>query len=482
MKSITLRVFLLMLGFGLLMGLIFPFFTKLFVDLPPRYVVLYGLCCVGAGLTVGLVNFFIVQRVILRFIRAMALKLGQMAESGMDHVEVISVDSPDAIGDLTRKFNVFLARLQGMVGRTRKRIDTSRQASVRLSKAMDDSHASIESAALATERLEKSMESQRREILAVGVTAAAQKKQGGVIETRLDQLVVIGGSAVQGYRRQAEDVARLKELLDAVTRGLTDMQQRTRGADGAGQSLKTFARSSRESMEQMTVRLKEVMTVSETIRTFVEVIGAVASQTKLLAMNASIEAAHAGAAGRGFAVVAQEIRKLSDSANRRADEARQALGRIQTTVEGSRDMVDKTRKDFDGCLDGFNRLGNELEGVLHTSEGIVKSIQEAAQVVHETDARSQAGIRDQEQARSLYSEVHGEAKAIQLGVAEVSSRLSTLDGITEEIKGVLAGVTDSMAVMQTAFQQVSILAQTNRDQLADLDLDLGANPALPAPA
>ena len=74
-----------------------------------------------------------------------------------------------------------------------------------------------------------------------------------------------------------------------------------------------------------------------------EVITSVAGSTNLLSLNASIEAARAGEAGRGFAVVADEIRKLAESAGRRAEEIAKLIHEISNTVERN---ADRAREAF----------------------------------------------------------------------------------------------------------------------------------------
>ena len=83
--------------------------------------------------------------------------------------------------------------------------------------------------------------------------------------------------------------------------------------------------------------------IEEAVSASMEIIGSIqdiASQTNLLSLNASIEAARAGDAGRGFAVVAQEVRTLSDSSKETTEHISQKLMNVNTSVK---DILTKIR-------------------------------------------------------------------------------------------------------------------------------------------
>lgn len=94
------------------------------------------------------------------------------------------------------------------------------------------------------------------------------------------------------------------------------------------------------------------------------VIMKISSQTNLLAMNASIEAAHAGDAGRGFAVVADEIRKLADSSNKEAKKIAEVLGEIQELVSDAFKKTSTAQKQIGNIV--------TLSGQVQKQELVVK--------------------------------------------------------------------------------------------------------------
>ncbi|MDR3683808.1 MAG: methyl-accepting chemotaxis protein, partial [Geothrix sp.] len=132
----------------------------------------------------------------------------------------------------------------------------------------------------------------------------------------------------------------------------------------------------------------------------VRLIEDVAGQTKLLALNASIEAAHAGDVGKGFAVVAEEVRKLSDNVGEAADEISQNLGAMLQEVEQTSLGIREISQDFRGTTatlgrasDHFARMVRDFEENTAQLSGATTAV-EGISITSEEIHRQARGIQD----------------------------------------------------------------------------------------
>lgn len=103
----------------------------------------------------------------------------------------------------------------------------------------------------------------------------------------------------------------------------------------------------KHSFVEFSSEIKTLENQSIEISKFAKTIGDIASQTELLALNASIEAARAGEHGKGFAVVASEVRKLADQSKAALTEINQNVSSILAQVNEVSDKVDERNKDID---------------------------------------------------------------------------------------------------------------------------------------
>ena len=188
------------------------------------------------------------------------------------------------------------------------------------------------------------------------------------------------------------------------------------------------AQASEEAGNGVVKEVQELKDSTTQMQSIVDLIQNVASQTSLLALNASIEAARAGEAGRGFAVVATEISNLAsqtqtatgninDLINNIAKEMEDVVVSINSLVEGNRvqnESAHVTQGSFEKIVDSIREIRNDsnnLSGIVgklvKANEEIVESIQTISAISEEVSAHSNNTCDASEQNEVIVTEVQG---------------------------------------------------------------------------
>jgi methyl-accepting chemotaxis protein len=253
-----------------------------------------------------------------------------------------------------------------------------------------------------------------------------------------EELSSLGGI----IREQRNQLGISSSAIEEMTANIVSIEKRIQTL---GESLGRLVDSSNEEhnhITKSTETVKQVETDSNTLLEMNKVIAAVAAQTNLLAMNAAIEAAHAGDAGRGFAVVADEIRKLSETTANQAKNSNQTLtairGRINDIAKIA-GLIEETFGETNTLVQAINTLVAEIKNSMEEQSKGSTMILESLEQINEITEQVQTG-----------------AEKIKLQSDGSMSATGNLSAMSATMQQEIAGI-----VTQT--DQVSDSAQAARD-------------------
>ncbi len=132
--------------------------------------------------------------------------------------------------------------------------------------------------------------------------------------------------------------------------------------------------------------VEKVSATSEDALEIISVIEGIATRTSMLAMNAAIEAAHAGEYGKGFSVVAEEIRKLSEETNENSLLVKKTLEESRARILEAAESNKKSSDTFSGVLEKIAQTGEALFQIINAMSGLKDGAQEIRQSVARLDS------------------------------------------------------------------------------------------------
>ena len=253
-----------------------------------------------------------------------------------------------------------------------------------------------------------------------------------------------------GATQQADEIQNASTNVGYIGDAVLDVQ------DSSG-NLKTLADKMKEASEVSSASLTELQSssndmtskiddIAETIGATqdavsnisekVEGITSIATQTNLLSLNASIEAARAGDAGKGFAVVAEEIGKLAEDSKRMADDIKVEMN---TLLEKAQSAVNAASEVKDANLEQQSSLGETIEainGMLVDINDTVGGVGAISRGAEQCDSSKNVVVDTMSALSAISEENAASAETTGAAMQELSATVTTLAGSANDLKGV----------------------------------------------
>ena len=282
---------------------------------------------------------------------------------------------------------------------------------------------------------------------------------------RIEEMTGILSNLHQGIEQVANQISEqsgaVQQTSASVEQMTASLESVARIATSKQETTQSLIRTSEEGGQKVSAALTAMHQMSqgiEEVRTIVELINDVAARTNLLAMNAAIEATHAGQYGRGFAVVASEIRKLAEST---ASHTKKVGNTLSDFTEKMQDLQDAAQVVFYT----ISKLNEEIQKFVDAFSEIVRATQEAASGGKQMLVGVGALRASAESLRTASESMRG-------SVGEIYTSIQGLREFAQESYSQLTSIGNELKTVEALERDLSRMGKESLDHINTLSTEL----------
>lgn len=377
------------------------------------------------GVAVGIIAIVVIIAIIISFIMGRRLMrplvkvsaiIEDVANGNIEADFSVVKESNDEIGLIIEKMKELTQSLGSIVGKIRNSSDTMSSNSYELNDTSSQTLAANNEISKAVEDVAEG---------STGMAASISKINENLLE-------------------MSNETKDINASVDEIKNQTTAVQDSSKIMNDKIKSMQDSSHKMDEGISAISKRIETVNTTVDKVSNIVSVIEEISSETNLLSLNASIEAARAGDAGKGFAVVAQEIRVLSDNTNTELENIKQIISSLveecRYCVQASGTIVEdnaKQKEEIKAVLDEFGSLDEQIQKTAEKADEIEELVTAMIEL-NDDITKSSNSLTDVSAANAAATEEMNanieELNAMMHGVSEMAEHMNNeSDGLKEAL-------------------------------------------------
>ena len=377
------------------------------------------------GLAVGISAIVVLIAIIISFIMGRRLMrplvkvstiIEDIANGNIEADFSVVKESNDEIGLIIEKMKELTQSLGSIVGKIRNSSDTMSSNSYELNDTSSQTLAANNEISKAVEDVAEG---------STGMAASISKINENLLE-------------------MSNETKDINASVDEIKNQTVAVQDSSKIMNDKIKSMQDSSHKMDEGISAISKRIETVNTTVDKVSNIVSVIEEISSETNLLSLNASIDAARAGDAGKGFAVVAQEIRVLSDNTNTELENIKQIISSLveecRYCVQASGTIVEdnaKQKEEIKAVLDEFGSLDEQIQKTAEKADEIEELVTAMIEL-NDDITKSSNSLTDVSAANAAATEEMNanieELNAMMHGVSEMAEHMNNeSDGLKEAL-------------------------------------------------
>ncbi len=377
------------------------------------------------GVAVGIIAIVVIIAIIISFIMGRRLMrplvkvstiIEDVANGNIEADFSVVKESNDEIGLIIEKMKELTQSLGSIVGKIRNSSDTMSSNSYELNDTSSQTLAANNEISKAVEDVAEG---------STGMAASISKINENLLE-------------------MSNETKDINASVDEIKNQTVAVQDSSKIMNDKIKSMQDSSHKMDEGISAISKRIETVNTTVDKVSNIVSVIEEISSETNLLSLNASIEAARAGDAGKGFAVVAQEIRVLSDNTNTELENIKQIISSLveecRYCVQASGTIVEdnaKQKEEIKAVLDEFGSLDEQIQKTAEKADEIEELVTAMIEL-NDDITKSSNSLTDVSAANAAATEEMNanieELNAMMHGVSEMAEHMNNeSDGLKEAL-------------------------------------------------
>ncbi|MBO4403909.1 MAG: methyl-accepting chemotaxis protein [Treponema sp.] len=388
---------------------------------------------------------FLVSRIVIRPLRQVNKAVSNLSSGEADLTYRLPVKGNDEFAKLSKDVNTFIELLHGII----TELNGAQDSLVEVSQSLGTSS---QQSASATSQIMANIAGVKRQsenqALAVNETSEVLRNS----EAKVQDLSTLIDSQAAGITESSAAIEEMLGNITSVTGSIRRMAESFRVLGGT-------VSDGKKKLGNVDNKVQQIAEESKLLIQANQIISQIASQTNLLAMNAAIEAAHAGEAGRGFSVVADEIRKLAEDSSKQSKNIYSKLKEISSSIKEVVVLSKASQTAFGDIvnhLDSTDIIIREIDNAMTEQESSSRHIFEAL-----SDMKNQA------------VEVRDNSQEVRREIAGVTGDMTKVAEISTTILGSMDEMNAGAKQISQAAQSVSDLANETNDQIHVMNDKLG---------